>query len=244
MSASAAAASSSSSSSAAPAVRRPIRAAYAETWWFSSEGTFMYPLSRRLCPPLRAVGVLPNHITLFNVLIGLSQSLSLASRWWLGAVVLLVVHQLLDAMDGTMARTYKLCTPLGAKLDEATDILFGATVSLAGLWISWPDPLIVTVLLVVAGSILAGALAWSEGGSSKRYIDELTWLEWVRTLLFVCFFFWRWLCACSPPSAVTVTVWVRGRWLRPATVGPVGHRVPDLQHAVPRGHDRGGGARA
>ena len=31
----------------------------------------MYPLSKVLCPPLRKLGVTPNQITLFNILVGL-----------------------------------------------------------------------------------------------------------------------------------------------------------------------------
>ena len=44
---------------------------------------------------------------------------------WLECWALNALHQLLDAMDGTMARMFSLQSEFGAKLDEITDILFG-----------------------------------------------------------------------------------------------------------------------
>lgn len=56
------------------AAMREIKSTYAQTWWFSSEGMIMYPLGRLLVPPLRYIGITPNGLTLFNVLVGLVRS--------------------------------------------------------------------------------------------------------------------------------------------------------------------------
>eukprot|EP01048_Picozoa_sp_COSAG05_P011580 COSAG05_NODE_1100_length_5884_cov_7.338634_6_plen_192_part_00 len=149
-----------------------IDTAAARTFRFSSEGMLMYPISKVLCPPLRKLGVTPNQITLFNVLVGLgsgyglgnlSPSAPLPPRFtfppcvytpdvhhacatvtknWPLAWVLNFGHQLLDAMDGTMARMFNMQTELGAKLDEFTDIFFGAVTSLGALYVRDPrhDP--------------------------------------------------------------------------------------------------------
>eukprot|EP01048_Picozoa_sp_COSAG05_P001337 COSAG05_NODE_45_length_25418_cov_92.923299_3_plen_93_part_00 len=54
---------------------------------------------------------------------------------WAIAWVFNFGHQLLDAMDGTMARMFNLQTDLGAKLDEFTDIFFGAVTALGALYV-------------------------------------------------------------------------------------------------------------
>ena len=53
---------------------------------------------------------------------------------WLECWALNALHQLLDAMDGTMARMFSLQSEFGAKLDEITDILFG------GITVTSPAP--------------------------------------------------------------------------------------------------------
>jgi phosphatidylglycerophosphate synthase len=46
------------------------------------------------------------------------------------------MDQLLDAMDGTMARMFKMHTEFGAKLDEFTDIFFGVVLALSSFLVS------------------------------------------------------------------------------------------------------------
>ena len=102
-----------------------IKTRSAQTWWWSSEGVLMYPLAGYLIVPLRAIGITPNMITIFNIGVGAGASYFLAKRDFALSWVLLFLHQLFDAMDGSMARKYNMCSELGAKLDEYTDICFG-----------------------------------------------------------------------------------------------------------------------
>eukprot|EP01052_Picozoa_sp_SAG31_P007083 SAG31_NODE_333_length_17527_cov_6.972056_10_plen_116_part_00 len=52
-------------------------------------------------------------------------SYAMSEKQWLLCFAFNFCHQLLDAMDGTMARMYSMTSELGAKLDEFTDIFFG-----------------------------------------------------------------------------------------------------------------------
>jgi len=156
-----------------------INTGNAQTFKYSSEGCFMYPIAQKVNPPLRRLGVTPNQITLFNVLVGLGNGYALVTRRWVGAFALSFLHQLLDAMDGSMARTYSLHSEFGAKLDEYTDIFYGVVSTVCSLWTCWPDALRSALILGVAFALLAGDLAWSSGGKRKTFVEELTRLEFL-----------------------------------------------------------------
>ena len=70
-------------------------------------------------------------LTIFNIFVGASAAYAMASAWWVSLIALVVLHQLIDAMDGTMARMYGLGSKFGAKLDEFTDIYFGTSLSVS-----------------------------------------------------------------------------------------------------------------
>jgi phosphatidylglycerophosphate synthase len=161
-----------------------IRTTYAQTWTFSSEGFFMYPLARLLIVPLHALHITPNMITVTNVLlVGTTCSYALFSRRWASAIVLVFLHQLLDAMDGTMARAYNLQSEFGAKLDEYTDIVFGVLLATSALGCAWPNPVMCATLVCLCFAMLYGELAYANAMKRQphppRYVEELQLWELV-----------------------------------------------------------------
>jgi hypothetical protein len=75
----------------------PLLCVPAQTFWFSTEGNLMYPISKVLCPPLRFLGITPNQITLFNIFIGLGSGYCLVHKLWLYTWVLNFMHQVRGA---------------------------------------------------------------------------------------------------------------------------------------------------
>lgn len=66
----------------------------------------------------------PNHITVFNWLIGILAFYLLFRSHW-GFVVVILIHYLLDNLDGYYARIRGLSSKLGEYLDHVGDIVFG-----------------------------------------------------------------------------------------------------------------------
>jgi hypothetical protein len=88
--------------------QREIAHVGAKTWWYSSEGVLVYPMADKLVGPLRDLGITPNFITIANIPVGTYMAWTVATSQWQSAFFLCYVHQLLDGMDGTMARRYAL----------------------------------------------------------------------------------------------------------------------------------------
>jgi phosphatidylglycerophosphate synthase len=74
---------------------------------------------------LYKAGVHPNHITIFNILIGLIALWGLFVWPWYWVSLLLILHFFLDNLDGYLARTRNLGTKLGDILDHGGDFLLG-----------------------------------------------------------------------------------------------------------------------
>jgi phosphatidylglycerophosphate synthase len=66
----------------------------------------------------------PNHITVFNWVVGLLALYVVFESYWL-FVVMMVIHFLLDNLDGYYARNRGMETNLGDFLDHAGDVVFG-----------------------------------------------------------------------------------------------------------------------
>lgn len=143
----------------------------------------MYPLARALVPSLHALGTTPNMLTLFNIFVGASAAYSAANAWWISTCVLLLLHQLIDAMDGTLARSYGLGSEYGARLDEFTDNSYGLSISISACMCLYPN--IYALLAQAAFSIflcVAAASFSSARGNPRRtlkYVDDLSFLETV-----------------------------------------------------------------
>lgn len=161
-----------------------IRDTYAETWSFSSEGVISYPLGKKLCVVLRAFGVTPNMITLFNVLNGAGAARAMATADWWSLAPHVFLYQLLDATDGTMARTFGMGSTFGAKLDEFTDICFGASLTISALLCIWPNQYAVAFQIVYSAALLLGAVRYGElrhdpSKPKVLYLEDLGFWEWL-----------------------------------------------------------------
>ena len=159
-----------------------IKTRSAQTWWWSSEGVLMYPLAGYLIVPLRAIGITPNMITIFNIGVGAGASYFLAKRDFALSWVLLFLHQLFDAMDGSMARKYNMCSELGAKLDEYTDICFGVFLATGAMVCCWPNMLIAAAVIAISFFMYFGELSYVNAQKREpppRYVEELGFFELV-----------------------------------------------------------------
>ena len=85
------------------------------------------PLSFRLTPFALRLGLHPNHVTLFALLLSLAMPLLAwkgEEKAYLGVFALGVLYHVLDCVDGNMARVAGLKSRLGALLEPANDFLF------------------------------------------------------------------------------------------------------------------------
>ena len=141
----------------------------------------MYPIGRILVPPLRSLGVTPNMLTIFNIFVGATSAYAMALAWWASAVALVIIHQLIDAMDGTMARMFDLGSKFGAKLDEFTDICFGTSIAVAACICVYPNEYAIAGQVVFSVFVLVAAICYSSAKDDKNrkltYVEDLSFME-------------------------------------------------------------------
>lgn len=87
--------------------------------------------------PLRRLGVRPDHITVAAFIVSLAAAGVIAAGRLIPGLALMALGQVLDGLDGSMARLYDLGSPAGARLDTQLDraseaVLFAAC-GVAGL---------------------------------------------------------------------------------------------------------------
>jgi phosphatidylglycerophosphate synthase len=92
---------------------------------FSSfDSLISYPLSHKVVPYLNKYGITPNQITYFNLFFRILISILYYKDVNIVIIVTLyVISQIIDCMDGTMARKYGMGSEFGKKLDINTDII-------------------------------------------------------------------------------------------------------------------------
>ena len=122
------------------------------------------------------MGWTPNKVTLLRVLVGFA-AVSLFGRGpWanLAAVGLTVTSIALDALDGHIARTKKLATPMGAQIDILGDRMienvyftYFAVVGMVSLWLP--------VFFFARGAMtdFLRGLAWRAGHFSSAYANQI-----------------------------------------------------------------------
>ena len=107
--------------------------------------------------PLRRLGVRPDHITVAAFVVSLAAAGAIAAGRLIPGLALMAFGQVLDGMDGAMARRYGLGSPAGARLDTQLDrvseaALFAAC-GFAGL-APWKLVLLALAAIVLMTSIV------------------------------------------------------------------------------------------
>lgn len=154
----------------------------------------LYQLKPRFQQSLRALvdqawrwGVTPNQITVTALLLSVVTGLLVA--WFhaykivfLAVPVVLLLRMALNAMDGMLARTYQMQTPLGAILNEVGDVLADAALYLPFATLGFISPF--WIVLIVLGAVcteMTGVVA-VQIGAARRYDGPLGKSD--RALLF------------------------------------------------------------
>ncbi len=123
-------------------------------------------LLRPLVARLAAAGITANQVTVATCVasIGLGAWLAAEHRGWILLPVFLFVRMALNAIDGMLAREYAQKTRLGAILNELTDVISDAALTLPFATLPGWDP------LWVAGAIFFAALTEVAGlaGNARR----------------------------------------------------------------------------
>lgn len=97
------------------------------------------------------LGLSPNGVTWLSLAASLAAGAAIVTHHLTAGLVLMAVSQLLDGMDGGMARTYHLESAAGRRFDTTADRIAEATIFLAfaaGGWV--PVKLVLLALVAIA----------------------------------------------------------------------------------------------
>ena len=88
-------------------------------------------LAPRVSPILyEKLGITPNMITYFGILLGIGLVYSFIKKDYTTTAILLIIRQVLDGLDGYIARRYNIQSEFGAKLDVNSDNFFNRIVNI------------------------------------------------------------------------------------------------------------------
>jgi len=108
---------------------------------YSFSKLFLYPFAERIAPFFHNLNITPNQVTIFNIFFRLYIFYlffkNIKSFYLLG---LLIFSNILDCLDGTLARKYNQGTKLGAFLDHTSDKFFWGGLFLFVFLKSKPNP--------------------------------------------------------------------------------------------------------
>lgn len=132
-------------------------------------GNTEYWLADTLAPHCRACGISPNAITICNCLFVRIPSLYLLiHRHFILFIIALLLNQVLDCLDGQIARRFNCGTAFGAWLDHMTDSVYFVAICLLTLYISVQNlPVFFTIFIM---SICVGV----SGHAAMRVKEEGT----------------------------------------------------------------------
>ncbi len=116
-------------------------------------------INRRAPKPLLARFVLVNTCTAVNLLLGVLSILSTMGGYLTPGALLLLGSALFDALDGNLARRWRVQTDFGAQMDSLADMVAFTVASALLAW-HWLAPQLPPPLMTVAagGYVLMGAI--------------------------------------------------------------------------------------
>ena len=160
-------------------------------------------LLRPLVGRLAAIGITANQVTVFATILSIATGAMLG--WWPSnrmvlwlVPLVLFLRMALNAIDGMLARERGMKTPLGAILNEITDVVSDSAMYLPfGCVAGLSSELVVVVVLLAVLSEMTGVVAVQIGGS-RRYDGPLGKSD--RAFLFGCLALVAW-------SGVSLASW-------------------------------------
>ena len=125
-------------------------------------GNMEYWFADELAPRVHALGISPNAVTVINCLFVRLPSLYLLIHgYFLPFIIALLANQVLDCLDGQIARRYKCGTEFGAWLDHTTDSVYFVSVALLTLYVIEAEQgLSKTFFVIFLISLLVGVLGF------------------------------------------------------------------------------------
>ena len=144
---------------------------------------------------LAAWGVTANQVTVFTCLLSVLLGLDLAfvNHRWILLPVFLFLRMALNAIDGMLAREHNQQTPLGALLNELTDVIADAALTLPFAYLPGWDPFWMGCTIFLAAlTEMTGVLGLTIG-AGRRYDGPFGKSD--RALVFGVLAFWlamRW----------------------------------------------------
>lgn len=142
---------------------------------------------RRLVEQAWRWGVTPNQITVTALLLSVVTGLLLV--WFhtypvifLAVPVVLLLRMALNVMDGMLARSYQMQTPLGAILNEVGDVVADVALYLPFATLDFLPPLLIVLIVVGAFCTEMTGVVAVQIGATRRYDGPLGKSD--RALLF------------------------------------------------------------
>ena len=83
-----------------------------------------YPLAKLIAPILYKLGIIPNYITIFNIIFRIFIIHKTIIYNNQNILSYYLISHFLDCLDGTLARMFNLQTKFGANLDKISDKIF------------------------------------------------------------------------------------------------------------------------
>ena len=83
-----------------------------------------YPIAKVIAPFLYKIGIVPNHITIFNIFLRCYIGYKTIIYKNHNMIAYYLTTHFLDCLDGTIARMFNLHTKFGAMLDHISDKIF------------------------------------------------------------------------------------------------------------------------
>ena len=177
------------------------------------------PIRKLIDPPLNwvaarlvAIGLGANAVTVVGFAVGAAGCVAIGLKWYIVALVLILLNRLADGLDGPIARRTG-ATDLGGFLDVVLDTVFYSGVPFAfavsDTTLTLPAAFLIYSFVGTGGSFLAYAVIAAKRGMStavhgrKSFFYSVGLMEGTETVVFLVLF-------CLLPQYFAVLAWVFG----------------------------------
>ena len=135
----------------------------------SFDSEISYPIAHKIIPYLHNLNITPNQITYFNFVFRIIISLLYYKNVNIIIIILLtVISQIIDCMDGAMARKYNMGSEFGKHLDINTDII--VRIIFYNVIILKNKKMIKYIIPIFILDMISSAF-YKDGNETVRYLD-------------------------------------------------------------------------